>query len=109
MTIRSGEERSAMSMFDFASEAELFPTRNWKSRGRSFAYRRFVNAAEAVRFAIEELPPRLLLGAYLEVDETRFDGNGIRKLYDSAEYPLIRKQAARPAMVVGNTEAAFEN
>jgi hypothetical protein len=83
-----------MSAFDFAREAELFPTRTWKSRRRSFAYRRFASAAEAVRFAIEELPPQLLLGAYLEVDETRFDGDGIRRLYESPEYPLVRRKAA---------------
>jgi hypothetical protein len=83
-----------MSAFDFAREAELFPTRSWKSRRRSFAYRRFASAAEAVRFAIEELPPQLLLGAYLEVDETRFDGDGIRRLYESPEYPLVRRKAA---------------
>ena len=33
-----------------------------------FGYRRFATAADAVRFAIEELPPELLIGAILEVD-----------------------------------------
>ena len=35
-------------------------------------YRRFAKAAEAIRFAIEELPPDLLIGAHLEVEEQRF-------------------------------------
>jgi hypothetical protein len=83
-----------MASFDYGTEAELFPTRRWKSVRRRFAYRRFTNAAEAIRFAIEELPSELLSGAYLEVDEARFDGGGIRKLYDSTEYPLPRKRAA---------------
>jgi hypothetical protein len=88
-----------MAAFDYGAEAELFPTRRWKSVRRRFAYRRFSNAAEAIRFAIEELPSELLSGAYLEVDEARFDGGGIRTLYESAKYPLSRnKNATRPTV-----------
>lgn len=84
-----------MGAFDYRIEAELFSTGSWKTARGRFAYRRFDKAAEAIRFAIEELPPQLLSGACLEVDEARFDGGGIRKLYDSSEYPLPRKHVAR--------------
>jgi hypothetical protein len=87
-----------MTAFDYEAETELFPTRRWKSVRRSFAYRRFSHAAEAIRFAIEELPSEFLLAAYLEVDEARFDGSGIRKLYDRAKYPLPRRKVDRPAV-----------
>jgi hypothetical protein len=80
--------------FDYSVEAELFPTHNRKYKRAAFGYRRFSQAAEAIRFAIEQLPADALAGAYLEVKERRFDRHGIQQLYDSEAYPLARRQAA---------------
>jgi hypothetical protein len=79
-----------MSTFDYTAEAELFPARSWKISACRVTYKRFAKAADAVRYAIEDLPPQHLLGAYLEVEEARFDSRGIRRLYDSSDYPLKR-------------------
>ena len=97
-----------MAAFDYEAEAELFPTRRWKSVRRRFAYRRFSHAAEAIRFAIEELPSELLSGACLEVDEARFDGGAIRTLYDSTEYPLPRRKKAAGPDVERQAADSFE-
>src|SRR5262249_25666996 len=47
-----------MAVFDYNAEAELFPSRDL--RGRTLGYPRFARAADAIRFAIEELPAQRL-------------------------------------------------
>jgi hypothetical protein len=84
-----------LTTFDYGTAAELFPTRSRKAARQPVGYKRFARAADAIRFAIEDLPPALLLGAYLEVDEERFRGEEIRRLYDSARYPLARRAVQR--------------
>jgi hypothetical protein len=90
VTIEHTAVEQAIIEFDYDAAAELFPSRKQKSRRRPIGYRRFGHAADAIRFAIEELPPEFLLGACLEVDEERYNNQGIRRLYDSTDYPLIR-------------------
>jgi hypothetical protein len=81
-----------MTEFDYCAAAELFPTRRRRSRHQSFGYRRFAEASQAIRFAIEDLPPECLVGAFLEVDEQRYGSGEIRRLYESADYPLTRRR-----------------
>ena len=51
--------------FDYTALAELYPTRSYKRRAGRVTYKRFEVAAEAVRFAMEELPSEFLLGLIL--------------------------------------------
>jgi hypothetical protein len=97
-----------MSVFNYRAEAELFPTKNRRSKSAPFAYRRFERAADAIRFAVEDLPADAFAGAYLEVGEVRFDRRGIRELYDHAEYPHVRKLAPVAAEQPAEAQAAAE-
>jgi hypothetical protein len=74
-----------MDDIDLNQPAELYTTKG-SGKKQPLTYRRFSSAAEAIRFAMEELSPELLARTVLEVDESRFDGPQIKELY-------IRKNA----------------
>jgi hypothetical protein len=78
--------------FDYKASAEFFPTRKRIPRRQPLAYKRFAQAAQAIRFAMEDLSPELLIGAFLEVDERRYGSDDIRRLYESSHYPLARRR-----------------
>lgn len=80
-----------MDAFDFAAEAELYPGQAKGSRRQPVGYKRFDCAANAIRFAMEDLPEQALIGAYLEIGENRFNGREIRQLYERPDYPLERR------------------
>jgi hypothetical protein len=89
---RSSASSKAMADFDYNALAELFPTRRLPRR-QSFGYKRFAKAALAIRFAMKDLPRGCLVGAFLEVNERRYGNGDIRRLYESADYPLARRGA----------------
>jgi hypothetical protein len=82
-----------MDAFMYEASAELFPSRRYAKTARE-QYRRFRTAAEAIQFIMEEVPSSWLNGSLLEVNERRYDGAGIRRLYEANDYPLQRRQAA---------------
>ncbi len=77
--------------FDYGAEAELFSGAARPYRGQPMGYRRFATAAEALRFAIEELAPAALAGAAIEVGDQRLDMHDMRLLYEPSAYPLARR------------------
>ena len=77
-----------MSTFDYEASAELFAARGHPG----FRYQRFDQAAEAIRYAIEKLPPKVLAGSSMEVKDHRYNAAQIRALYESERYPLSRNK-----------------
>jgi hypothetical protein len=85
------EEKS--TIFDYSAPAELFMAKRKGGARPPLGYRRFAPAAEAIRFAVEDFPEIRTLGAWMQIGDERFDGDGIQRLYDSGEYPLSRRRA----------------
>jgi hypothetical protein len=83
----------AAELFDYTCAAELYSSKFGRHGRQPLIYRRFASAAQAIRFAMEDLPPRFLKSSYLEVDETRFQSAEIRQLYTSMHYPFARMAA----------------
>ena len=76
--------------FDYDAPAELFLSRNTK-RSRQ-KYRRFATAAEAIRYAVEDLRTPRAFGAWLQVGDERFNSSQIQRLYEATDYPLRKPE-----------------
>lgn len=80
-----------MNVDDYSMEASLYYAKNASSKQKSLVFRRFPRAADAIRFAVEDLPPTLLQGCSLEVNDGHYFGREIRPLYDDSAFPLRRR------------------
>ncbi len=76
--------------FDYDIPAELFMAKRKGGARQPLHYRRFATAAEAIRFAVEDVPAERAAGAWLQVGDDRFNADDIQRLYDSPDYPLRR-------------------
>ena len=77
-------------LFDYNAPAELFLAKRTKSRRAK--YRRFATAAEAIRYAVEDLPSLRALGAWLQVGDEHFSSDDIQRLYEGSGYPLRKPE-----------------
>lgn len=81
--------------FDYGAAAELFMPKRKGGPRSPLGYRRFATAAEAIRFAVEDFPAIRTLGAWMQVGEDRFNGDDIRRLYESEGFPRNRRMPKR--------------
>ena len=79
--------------FDYSSPAQLYLSRR---RGRRTDCRRFSTAAEAIRYAFEELRTRRYRSAWMQVGDELFKKNEINRLYYPLNYPLSESLSAAP-------------
>jgi len=82
-----------MDALDYRMEAALYFSKS-ANKQKSLTFRRFGQAADAIAYAVEELPPNFLNGCSLEVNGLHYLGREIRPLYDSDDFPLKRRSRA---------------
>jgi hypothetical protein len=75
-----------MPPFDYNAPAELFLVRRTKSNRRELPA--LATAAEAIRYAVENLQTPKAFGAWLQVGDERFNSSEIQRLYEADDYPL---------------------
>jgi hypothetical protein len=76
--------------FDYDAPAELFLAKRTKSGRQN--YRRFATAAEAIRYAVEDLRTPKAFGVWLQVGDERFNSSEIERLYEADDYPLRKSE-----------------
>jgi hypothetical protein len=67
-----------VSSFDYSAPAKLFLAK--PAKGSREKYRRFATAAEALRYAVEDLRTPKAFGAWPEVGDQRFNSADIQRL-----------------------------
>ena len=80
-----------MDAKDYRMEAGLYFAKSANTKQRSLVFRRFSRAAEAIRYAVEDLAPKVFDSCSLEVNGAHYFGREIRPLYDSGDFPLRRR------------------
>jgi hypothetical protein len=95
--------------FDYKTPAELFLSKR-TGRGRT-KYRRFATAAEAIRYAVEDLPALRSLGAWMQVGDERAGPRVCarrrsRRCFIKPDLKIILGASHIPAAVVGAISAA---
>ncbi len=85
-----------MEANDYRMEASLYFSKNASAKQKSLVFRRFDQASEAIRYAVEDLSPKIFNGCSLEVNGEHYFGREIRPLYDSGDYPLLRRKIVAP-------------
>jgi hypothetical protein len=81
-------DRIRIEDFDYSVPAEVFALK--RNKYGPVTYRRFKTAAEAIRYAVEDLSQLLLDGTFIETEAERLDGRTIKQLYGGVGYPLKR-------------------
>jgi hypothetical protein len=85
--------QTQLAQFDYNAPADVYIAYAWGSKKAPVTFRRFASSAEAIRFAVEELPPSTRRGTAIEVGDDRFQFADILDLYVSERYPLRRGDA----------------
>jgi Arc/MetJ-type ribon-helix-helix transcriptional regulator len=76
--------------FDYTAPAELFLAKRPKNGRKN--YERFATAAEAIRYAVEDLRTPMAFGAWLQVGDERLNSIEIQRLYAAEDYPLRKRE-----------------
>jgi hypothetical protein len=74
---------------DYLAEAELFAVQR-QGRKRALFYQRFDSTAEAMRFAVEDMPGDAS-NIVLETPSLRLDVKAINLAYEDKSFPLARR------------------
>ena len=98
-----------MASFSYNTAAELFPPRSARRSGRVLRIAASTPRPPRCSLRSRNCRRNSLNGAYLQVDEARFDQSGIRTLYESQDFPLPRRPRApepEPASNDADADAA---